>query len=1384
MTTTNTMQQQQQQHFDDDDPFQPPPPPKRHSYQASTTSATATNPFVSDADGYAYPHRKSSSATSTAFPLPASSSTTTSTPSSPTKVSTVLPLQTPPPIKPNAHPYAIKTTSTGILTRSSSNAASPHYKDGHRYVPPPSPSPTASSFAGGPPSPTKSSHHQQTSSGGSLHEVGRKSNAYRGHRYSQSLTDVSGSPAPSMGPPPRPLPVPPNFTGGSANPIQPDYTGRSMSASPTKSARFLELQAEFTGNGEDKTPRQHERTRMKRAETLPSGMEAPFPFVFPSTRRQNTTADGEQLPEDPKTWTPAQVAAYLRNSSLDSSANPEDLANFVLERQIAGRAFLRLASSSDERTELDHALRNASRTLRQSSLRGRIWGFNATAENSNDLNGPYSQRPRSDSVSSASSSGSFSDNNPFSSNTHRPTGRSSGRVRGMVETLERSSSLSGSEREDDDYRRTSRSSSPTKHKALPTRGRVNDLFDPQSTPVESLEEEDNGRNATIKGHGNPNMSGQHASNNILFANDPHHHHQQHPQHGYQINKELPRLLPLPPTFTGGSGDGLSPMNTGSTVGAPGGGVMHTHTAGGPVLSPMNTGGVEFGFRAGSAGASASPGKQRSEKASSRMLPVPPALSPLGFQAGAGALPHGQPHSQHPHPHSPNDGGGVLHHPTPRRIASPAAKSLISKGGRGGGGMSESEGETSDVERGRAEEEEGEGEEEPSIEELLMKEETRGAKAWEMDVGIGETVKKIVTVPSGTGENRQGMTKLMEPSTSADLPAGSSSASTSTPASASTSATSPSASTSDALPTTSTVNADMSFVNGRTGRRAKGLRPKVRNSGGGPRDMGAGGGGSPRKSPRAVSPLKSPVGVGLDSGARGEDVGLDLSTRREGEGEGSRKESGGSGSDGGASASGSSASEGEGQGQGRGEIRKARVRGPRGSREEEQRERKGAGAEEGNGGEEVHPVYNSRRYKQSVKRKSGQGVGVMALFDVGAPSATVEEASVEAALGTSEATSTDHLEPTSTNHSEPTSSSHSEKLSEELKRREKNVEEREEAVKGREEAVRERERVVGEREEEAGRREGVVDERSADLDDRVVRIEERVVAVDLRERDLEERVQAVEERSSAVEGRAKAIEERETTVGQREAGVVQRENAVEQREGGVAAREEAVKERESVVVSRERVVGEREASIDAREKKLSEREEEVKEREEEVERARIKLEEERALVEEARKSTKLGDGDAATGLPAAGEVQARQNGPNPDDEDTFSLATRLFKRLASPFWGGHLFAPSEGDAVVVSDSQATSTSDSATTQTENSDSTATQIGEPSTSNESAGGPSSSRRASRSFPGTLLNNRETTGYLVLLGIGVVAVMLRVLTKRFLFGYAIGKVGVRGVTHGMKR
>lgn len=276
-------------------------------------------PTAEETDRNSFAHRKSSSASSSGFPF-------NSTPSSPSKPSAGLPLQTPPPVKPNAHPYAIKTTATGILSRSSSTTASPHYKESHRYVPPPSPSRRGSSFTDdGPPSPTKGSHHYQGNSGGDGATSTRRGDAYRGHRYSQSLTDVSGPPAPVHGPPPRPLPVPPEL--------------RSMSASPTKSNGLGALEAEF----EDSTPKQHNKTRRgKRPETLPADFMTPSaPFTFPAPSR---TVD-EPVANDPKSWTPDQVAAYVRQT-----ANSEELANVILQKQIAGRAFLRIASlGSDER---------------------------------------------------------------------------------------------------------------------------------------------------------------------------------------------------------------------------------------------------------------------------------------------------------------------------------------------------------------------------------------------------------------------------------------------------------------------------------------------------------------------------------------------------------------------------------------------------------------------------------------------------------------------------------------------------------------------------------------------------------------------------------------------------------------------------------------------------------------------------------------------------------------------------------------------------------------------------------------------------------------------------------------------------------------------------
>ena len=87
---------------------------------------------------------------------------------------------------------------------------------------------------------------------------------------------------------------------------------------------------------EDATPR-----RAKRAETLPSS--APASDVA-------TSLTLESLPSNPKEWTPAQLASYLatalRVKSGEALSLPSpvirDIAQFVRDRGITGRGFLRL----------------------------------------------------------------------------------------------------------------------------------------------------------------------------------------------------------------------------------------------------------------------------------------------------------------------------------------------------------------------------------------------------------------------------------------------------------------------------------------------------------------------------------------------------------------------------------------------------------------------------------------------------------------------------------------------------------------------------------------------------------------------------------------------------------------------------------------------------------------------------------------------------------------------------------------------------------------------------------------------------------------------------------------------------------------------------------
>ena len=165
----------------------------------------------------------------------------------------------------NTHPYAIKTTSTAILTRSNSSGfASSHQ---HLYIPTtPSPSPSK-------------------------------------HRHSKSdlITPARSSP--------RPLPIPPSFE------------------SPTKPSKKAAA---------DEQPFSHR----VRAETLPSSPNPPLP----------SPVKVDDLPSNPRVWSTSQLASYLvtalRVRSGEALPLPlpvaKDVATFVRQERLTGRAFLRL----------------------------------------------------------------------------------------------------------------------------------------------------------------------------------------------------------------------------------------------------------------------------------------------------------------------------------------------------------------------------------------------------------------------------------------------------------------------------------------------------------------------------------------------------------------------------------------------------------------------------------------------------------------------------------------------------------------------------------------------------------------------------------------------------------------------------------------------------------------------------------------------------------------------------------------------------------------------------------------------------------------------------------------------------------------------------------
>ncbi|KAM5544842.1 hypothetical protein V8D89_001740 [Ganoderma adspersum] len=356
-----------------------------------------------------------------------------------------------PALKPNPHPYAIKTASTALLSRSSSSGYNVNAT--HHYYIPPSP------------------NHSRSDSG-------------KGHRSTRSLTAVPESPGREA---PRPLPIPPELDN-----TQPRKDGGGGSAG------YVSADEPFKG-----------RRRPRRSETLPI-----IPIPSPALSAPPSVDD---LPENPKMWTPSQLATYLTTAlRMTSGGKPgdiepiglpalvaKDIATFVKSARIGGRTFLRLNEEDLESLGMNKKWRDAllvaARNLRQNVLKGRIWGGDpsplpspspsfASAPVSAPASVPvsilqpdpspsssptrtqsvfYSNPAFNSSSSSVESSASFStgdEDGPGGTALGRAKARRyrNGRVRGMVETFERSGSFSSDGGFDDDPSAPSPSTSARK----------------------------------------------------------------------------------------------------------------------------------------------------------------------------------------------------------------------------------------------------------------------------------------------------------------------------------------------------------------------------------------------------------------------------------------------------------------------------------------------------------------------------------------------------------------------------------------------------------------------------------------------------------------------------------------------------------------------------------------------------------------------------------------------------------------------------------------------------------------------------------------------------------------------------------------------------------
>ncbi|KAJ9479758.1 hypothetical protein PHBOTO_003242 [Pseudozyma hubeiensis] len=155
------------------------------------------------------------------------------------------------------------------------------------------------------------------------------------------------------------------------------------------------------------------------------------------------------LPHNPKTWLPSQVALYLTHVlGLVPRPVVEDVTAYVRSSRMGGRAFLRLSEKDLERQGLNLKWRKlmieAVRKLRRDALRGRIWGYESGSlrwpKSSQDLEREEAEDGEGDDPEEGDAAGQnvVMRNSKTTSKLTLKRMRDSRKVRGMIQAFQTS----------------------------------------------------------------------------------------------------------------------------------------------------------------------------------------------------------------------------------------------------------------------------------------------------------------------------------------------------------------------------------------------------------------------------------------------------------------------------------------------------------------------------------------------------------------------------------------------------------------------------------------------------------------------------------------------------------------------------------------------------------------------------------------------------------------------------------------------------------------------------------------------------------------------------------------------------------------------------------